>query len=76
MVRHLRNAAVHGNRFEIRDADLLRKWPAHNRGAGWRGPTTFEITPELHGKPLLFEYMATGDLVDVFGSVQTHLLDQ
>jgi hypothetical protein len=31
MVRHLRNAVAHGNRFEIRDPSRLAKHPAHTR---------------------------------------------
>lgn len=74
MVRHLRNAAVHGNRFDIRDPGQLLQWPAHNRDAAWLGTTTFEITPELDGTVLLFDYMAMGDVLDVIGSVGTYLL--
>jgi hypothetical protein len=74
MVRHLRNAAGHGNRFEIRDPVQLQQWPAHTRDAKHRGATTFEISRDLDGTTFLFDYMASGDVLDVLISVGTHLL--
>ena len=58
MVRHLRNAAGHGNVFGIRDPVQLGKWPAHTRGAACQGEHTFEITPDLNGTRVLFDFMA------------------
>ncbi|NLT54581.1 MAG: hypothetical protein GXX79_08435 [Actinomycetales bacterium] len=78
MVRHLRNGVSHGNRFEIRTPDALLEHPAHTRGAACISPTgaTFEITPELHGGPVLFDFMGPGDVLDVLISVGTHLLNR
>lgn len=74
MVRHLRNGVGHGNRFEIRKSTDLGMWPAHTREAAHRGQRTFEITPDLHGATVLFDYMGPGDVVDVLISAGTHLL--
>lgn len=76
MVRHLRNGVSHGNRFEIRDPKVLLERPAHTRDAACRGQTTFEITPDLNGTPVLFDFMGPGDVLDVLISVGTHLLRQ
>ena len=55
MVRHLRNGVGHGNRLEIRDPRALLERPAHTRDAACCSQTgvTFEITPDLHGTPVL-----------------------
>lgn len=74
MVRHLRNGVGHGNRFEIRKSSDLGKYPAHTRDAAHRGEQAFEITPDLNGSRVLFDYMGPGDVVDVLISVGTHLL--
>jgi len=78
MVRHLRNGVVHGNRFEIRDPGALLKRPARTRNAACRSQTgaTFEITPNLNGTPVLFDFMGPGDVLDVLISVGTLLLRQ
>ena len=78
MVRHLRNGVGHGNRFEIRDPQQLARWPAHTRHAAIvsTAGTTFEITPDLHGTPVLFHFMGPGDVIDVLIGVGTHLLGQ
>jgi len=78
MVRHLRNGVGHGNRFEIRDPRALLERPAHTRNAACRSQTgaTFEITPDLHGTPVLFDFMGPGDVLDLLISVGTHLLRQ
>ena len=78
VVRHLRNGVGHGNRFEIRDPRALLERPAHTRNAACRSQTgvTFEITPDLHGTPVLFDFMGPGDVLDVLISVGTYLLRQ
>lgn len=76
MVRHLRNAVAHGNRFRIDKPEDLGPHPAHTRDAACRGQlgTTFEITPEINGVEALFEFVGPGDVVDILASVGTHLL--
>lgn len=78
MVRHLRNGVGHGNRFEIRNPSELAVWPAHTLGAACASPngSTFEITPDLHGSRVLFDFMGPGDVIDLFASVGTRLLGQ
>lgn len=78
MVRHLRNGVGHGNRFEIRDPQALFERPAHTRDAAHSSLTgvTFENTPDLHGTPVLFDFMGPGDVLDVLISVGTYLLRQ
>jgi hypothetical protein len=75
LVRHLRNGIAHGNRFDIRDRDKLKKYPAHNRDAFFRSPnnTIFEITPALNGQPVLFDFMSAGDVLDLLSSVGARL---
>jgi len=76
LVRHLRNGIAHGNRFVIRDPQRLKNLPAHNRLAWIRGDkkTVFEISPMLNGKPVLFDYMGAGDVLDVLASVGIYLI--
>ena len=76
LVRYLRNGIGHGNRFDIRDPQKLAKYPAHNRLAWVRSDkkTVFEITPALHGKPVLFDYLGPGDVLDVLMSVGIYLI--
>ncbi len=50
-LRHLRNAAAHGNRFNIRSSKSLP--------LKWRNKV---ISPQLNGKRLYFDFMAPGDL--------------
>jgi hypothetical protein len=73
MVRHLRNGIAHGNRFTIRNAVELQAWPAHTRDAACQGSRHFEVTPELDGTPVLFDYMGVGDVLDLLISASTHL---
>jgi hypothetical protein len=73
LVRHLRNGIAHGNRFDIRHPDKLTKYPAHNRDAAFRTNTIFEITPALNGRPVLFDFMGAGDVLDLLSSVGLHL---
>jgi hypothetical protein len=74
MVRHLRNGIAHGNRFTIRKPDELRRRPANTRDASCHSGLTFEVTPDLDGTPVLFDFMAVGDVLDLLVSVGTHLL--
>jgi hypothetical protein len=76
LVRHLRNGIAHGNRFRIDDPEKLRKFPAHNRYAWIRSDkkTVFEITDSLQGQPVLFDYIAAGDVLDLLLSVGKYLI--
>jgi hypothetical protein len=75
LIRHLRHGAAHGNRFKITNPAKLLKYPANNFSASVKSPagTTFEITPALHDRPVMFDYMGPGDYVDLFFSVEVHL---
>lgn len=73
MVRHLRNAVAHGNRFTFGAPEELERWPAHTRDASCQSSRPFEITPDLHGTEVLFDFMATGDVLDLLISVSTYL---
>jgi hypothetical protein len=64
LVFHLRNGVAHGNRFDVRGREL--RWRAHLYGK-------FEITPELHGRTVLFDFMDPGDVFQVFAAVRQHL---
>lgn len=74
MVRHLRNGVAHGNRFTLRSRAELERWPAHTRDAACRLGEPFEITMGLDGRPVLFDFMAAGDVLDLLISVGTYLL--
>ena len=75
LVRHLRNGIAHGNRFDIRHPDKLKKYPAHNCDSPFRSPNNmiFEITPDLDGQPVLFDFIGAGDVLDLLLSVSVHL---
>jgi hypothetical protein len=80
-VRHLRNGVAHGNRFTFRHDEPRR--PASFRGPG--APTTrygkvgeasfFEITPDLEGSPVLFDYIGAGDVIDLFDFIAWRLVN-
>lgn len=73
MVRHLRNGVAHGNRFSLLNPSELAKWPAHNRDASCQTTEPLEITADLNGQRVLFDFMAVGDVLDLLISVSTHL---
>ena len=62
--RHLRNGISHGNRFN------LIRFNEPIRLARFKG---FEVTAALDGQPVLFEFISTGDLFDMFDHVKAHL---
>jgi hypothetical protein len=72
LVYHIRNGIAHGNHFDIRNRKRLEKHPAHNRDGSFRH-TIFEITPKLNGKPVLFDFMKAGDVLDLLFSVGLYL---
>ena len=77
LIRHLRNAVGHGNRFRIDSPASLAKFPAHTRDAepqpGNNRGGYIEITPSLHGKPCLFDYIEAWELVTLFQAVGGYL---
>jgi hypothetical protein len=77
MVYHLRNGIAHGNvfHFDKHGLDRLQKHPAHNKMAGVMSSTKaeFEIVASLHGKPVLFDFMGPGDVLDLLQSVEVYL---
>lgn len=73
MVRHLRNGVAHGNRFALRNPDELKTWPAHTSGAEFSYSEPFEVTPDLDGTEVLFDFMGPGDVLDLLISVSTYL---
>jgi hypothetical protein len=76
LMRHLRNGIAHGNRFDIRGPEKLKKFPAHNRLAWIKSDkkTVFEIIPALDGQPVLFDYLGPGDVLDILISVGIYLI--
>lgn len=72
LVRHLRNGVAHGNAFNIKHPDQLARSPAHNRDARVKA-TIFEITAQLNGKIVLFDFMGPADILDLLMSVEVYL---
>jgi hypothetical protein len=72
LVRHLRNGVAHGNAFDIRNPDSVKKFPAHNRRALVK-TAEFEITVALDGRPVLFDFMGAADVLDVLISTEAFL---
>jgi hypothetical protein len=62
--RHLRNALSHGNQWHFTGQE-----PRHPARLG-----RFELSRELHGTRVLFEYLSTGDVLDLFDETAAHLL--
>jgi hypothetical protein len=76
LLRHLRNGVAHGNKFNLRDKKRLTDYPAHNKYAWVRGGNKpeFEITASMDKQPVLFDFMAAGDILDLLFSVEVYLL--
>lgn len=76
LIYHLRNGIAHGNCFRIDKPKKLTKFPAHNRDAWVKSDTEamFEITANLQGQPVLFDYMGAGDVLDALISVGMYLM--
>jgi hypothetical protein len=65
LLRHLRNAAAHGNRFNLANGEPRKA--AHFEGA-------FRITPSLHERPdVLFDFIGAGDILDLLAFLEAHL---
>lgn len=77
LLYHLRNGIAHGNKFNFLKSGKkrLNKYKTHNKTAGVRSDTKaeFEITIDLQGKPVLFEFMGPGDVLDLLQSVEVYL---
>jgi hypothetical protein len=77
LLYHLRNGIAHGNVFHFNTAGLkrLNKYKAHNKMAGVKSSTKaeFEIVAGLQGKPVLFEFMGPGDVLDLLQSIEVYL---
>jgi hypothetical protein len=67
---------AHGNAFDIKNPKTLAKYPAHNKLAWVRAENKpeFEITAGLNNQPVLFDFMAAGDILDLLFSVEVYLL--
>ena len=76
LIRHLRNGIAHGNCFRIDNLEKLIEYPAHNQDALIKSDTNamFEITANLQGQPVLFDYMGAGDVLDALISVGMYLM--
>lgn len=61
--RHIRNGVSHGNRLHFVGAEP-------RRSASYRG---FTLTAADHDKTLFFEYMLTGDAMDLLDDTEAHL---
>jgi hypothetical protein len=75
LLYHLRNGVAHGNTFRI-NLKRLSKHPAHNRLACVRSDSKaeFEITSNLQGQPVLFDFMGPGDILHLLTSVSLYLI--
>lgn len=77
LLYHLRNGIAHGNVFSCSEHGLkrLKKHPAHKKTAGVKSAdgAEFEIEAGLHGKPVLFDFMGPGDVLDLLQSVDVYL---
>jgi hypothetical protein len=76
LLRHLRNGVAHGNAFRIDNPQSLNDFPAHNKLAWVKSDTgaEFEITPNLQGQRVLFDFMGPGDILDLIVSVGLYLI--
>ncbi|MCQ8128890.1 hypothetical protein [Methylomonas rivi] len=74
LLYHLRNGIAHGNKFNLTKDGLarLKKYPAHNKKARVKS-AEFEIVENLKGKPVLFDFMGPGDILDLLQSIEVHL---
>jgi hypothetical protein len=77
LLRHLRNAAAHGARFNITRPQLLDSHPAYYRIWTATGPTGgpahWQITPALHGSKL-WDFVEPSDGASVLQAVSRHAL--
>jgi hypothetical protein len=80
LIRHLRNAAAHNNRFRITKdgARWLAEYPAHTRDGpkGYLTNSVFEITTALDGTVLMWDFMESGDILDAIISAGHYLQER
>lgn len=62
--RHIRNALGHGNKFNCLGNEPVR--PAAFRGRS--------LSRALNGKPVFFDFIGSGDALDLLDRIQAHLL--
>jgi len=76
LIYHLRNGVAYGNTFKITKSGLnrLARYPAYNRGLDGRG-NAFHISANLNGQPVLFDFMATADVIDLLMTAGERLRD-
>jgi hypothetical protein len=76
LIYHLRNGVAHGNVFNITPAGLTRlaQYPAYNRVLDGR-EKVFYISPSLNGQPVLFDFMAAADVIDLLTMAAERLKD-
>lgn len=77
VVRHMRNAVAHGNRFRFVTFTDLERHPAHTADVGPARPSSGEpyvIDLELEGTCCLFDFMDTPGVLDLVNAVESHLL--
>jgi hypothetical protein len=77
LLYHVRNGVAHGNLFHLTDSGKRRliRYPAHNRPAWVKSDTKalFEITENLDGQAVLFDFMGPGDVLDLLMSIGLYL---
>ena len=77
-IRHLRNGIGHGNCFNLRPGEPRR--PAFYTGPDDRtsapptSPYSFEITPTLNGRQVLFDFIGPGDVCQLLQFVSWRLI--
>jgi hypothetical protein len=69
LIRHLRNGIAHGNKFEIEKIPELIAHPAHD------AEKKFEVTPELNGTNILFDFLEPGDVLNILNQLGSDLMD-
>jgi hypothetical protein len=76
LIYHLRNGIAHGNIFNINKSGLKRlaKYPAYVRVLDGRGEV-FHISPSENGQPVLFDFMAAADVIDLLTMAAERLKD-
>jgi hypothetical protein len=75
LIRHLRNAAAHNNRFRIKNPKSLDRHPAHTRSGpkGYQTNSVFEVTPAMDGTELMWDFMESGDILGAIISAGYYL---
>jgi hypothetical protein len=75
LIYHLRNAAAHGNKFNI-DARGKKRLSSHDAHLRWYdGSIRFKISSSMNGKKLLFDFIGPGDVADILTLTAERLKD-